>query len=295
MKVFTAYSMKGGVGKTTAAVNLAYCSSLEGRATLIWDLDPQGVASYYFRVKAKVRGGSQRLLEKKKAASQSIKATDFGNLDLLPADFSNRNLDLLLARAGKPHRNLARVLRVLGREYDRIFLDCPPGLSLLSETVLGCTDVLLLPTIPTILSMRTVFRLLEHVRSLDRKPGLVLPFFSMIDRRKALHRDICDGASEQSPGFLQQGIPFASQVEQMGIHRCPIGVFAPHEPATEAFANLWQEIRELTGVDTRSGLKRTIRSVRTLLRETRPTREQTGPEAEPDVSAAQDPISSADS
>ncbi|MGB5517197.1 MAG: ParA family protein, partial [Gammaproteobacteria bacterium] len=75
MKIIAIYNIKGGVGKTATAVNLSYLASLDGARTLIWDLDPQGAASYYFRIKAKVKGGGRKLVEGKKDLDDAVKGT----------------------------------------------------------------------------------------------------------------------------------------------------------------------------------------------------------------------------
>jgi chromosome partitioning protein len=96
MKIYATYNIKGGVGKTTAAVNLAHLSAADGQRTLLWDLDPQGAASFLFRIKPRVKGGGKALIRGTKTLEGAIKGTDFDNLDLLPADFTYRNMDLLL-------------------------------------------------------------------------------------------------------------------------------------------------------------------------------------------------------
>jgi len=104
------YNIKGGVGKTTSAVNLAWLAADEGARTLVWDLDPQGTTSFYFRIKPKIKGGVGALLADKHHASASIKATDYDNLHLLPADLSYRHLDLELNAGKKPLRGMRRIL-----------------------------------------------------------------------------------------------------------------------------------------------------------------------------------------
>jgi len=133
MTILATYNIKGGVGKTAAAVNLAYLAAQAGARTLIWDLDPQGAATFYFRVKPKVKGGGKGLVNKSRPAGDLIKGTDYPQLDLLPADFSYRHLDIHLDEMRKPTRALHKILKPLRDEYDYVFLDCPPSISLVSE------------------------------------------------------------------------------------------------------------------------------------------------------------------
>ena len=96
MKVVAVYNMKGGVGKTTTAVNLSYLAAAAGQRTLLWDLDPQAASSFAFRVRPRVSGFGKKSLESGHALAAAIKETDYANLDLLPADFAYRKFDRLL-------------------------------------------------------------------------------------------------------------------------------------------------------------------------------------------------------
>ncbi len=243
MIVYATYNIKGGVGKTAAAVNLAYLSALDGNRTLLWDLDPQSAATYYFRIKPKVKGGGRKLVRGKSDLANRIRATDFDGLDLLPADFSYRNLDLYLDAQKKPQRRLKRLLAPLRKQYDHIFLDCPPSISLVSESVFAAADALLVPMIPTTLSVRTSDQIRRHLSK--RGPGKirVLPFFCMVDRRKKLHKSICEAGGEMAYPALEAVIPSSTVVEQMGLQRKPVPVFAPRSEAAQAFRRLWNEVR----------------------------------------------------
>ena len=243
MKILATYNIKGGVGKTATAVNLSYLAAQDGLRVLLWDLDPQAAASFLFRIRPRVKGGGKALIQRSREIDASIKGTDFERLDLLPADFTYRNLDLVLDATKKPTRRLARLLAPLGDDYDVIFLDCPPGISLLSESVLYAADSLLVPLIPTTLSLRTLDQLTEFIGDLDGHRPDVLAFFSMIDRRKRLHLEIASQLPEERDDVATTIIPSLSLIERMSVERAPVGAFAPRSRAAESYRELWAEVR----------------------------------------------------
>ena len=242
-RVLATYNIKGGVGKTSAAANLAYLAALDGARTLLWDLDPQGASTYLFRIRPKVKGGGRKLVRGKSDIAALIKGSDHERLDLLPADFSYRHMDLALDGSKRPTRRLARVLAPLAGDYEYIFLDCPPSISLVSESVFEAADALLVPLIPATLSSRT-FEQLERVamKRAENAPQL-LGFFSMVDRRKRLHREVMDRLASENPRLLQTSIPASAEVERMGTHRTVIAQFAPRSRAARAYLELWSEVR----------------------------------------------------
>jgi chromosome partitioning protein len=252
VKIVGIYSIKGGVGKTAAAVNLAYLEATQGHRTLVWDLDPQGAATYYFRVKPQVRGGGKALVKGRHPLDSVIKGTDFERLDLLPADFSYRHMDQALADAKSPGRQLLRLLRPLASEYDTVLLDCPPSIATVSENVFRAADALLVPTIPTVLSERTLHQILKLLEGdgHDRGPR-VLPFFSLVDRRRRMHLEAMERLPTEYPGFLKTAIPTCAEVERMGIRRLPLLAVAPGSPAATAYRALWSEAAPALSQPTR--------------------------------------------
>ena len=248
-RTLATYNLKGGVGKTATAVNLAYLAAKEGNRVLVWDLDPQGAASFYFRVKPKVKGGGEALVRGKRELDDVVKGTDFENLDLVPADFSYRNLDLQLERTKKPTRRLGQLLRPMRKEYDYVFLDCPPSISLASESVFEAADVLLVPLIPTTLSSRTYEQLRSVVAAEAAGGPKVLAFSSMVDTAQAPAPRLVERLPREHPGVLRTVIPTAADVERMGMHReepCSRSS-PPRGRAARAYRALWSEIGERLG------------------------------------------------
>ncbi|MCG6938639.1 MAG: AAA family ATPase [Gammaproteobacteria bacterium] len=243
MKIIAIYNIKGGVGKTATAVNLSYLASLDGANTLLWDLDPQGAASYYCRIKPKIKGGGKKLVEGKIDIDEVVKGTDYENLDLLPADFSYRNMDMFLQSTKQPLNRLNKLLGPLAEEYDYVFLDCPPSISAASESVFTAADILLVPTIPTTLSLRTYKQIMHFLKQQNTGHAKVLPFFVMVDGRKKMHRLIVQHPPSFMPTLLKSYIPYASEVERMGTHRAPVAIFAPGSKAAGRYQSLWNELR----------------------------------------------------
>lgn len=243
MKVIASYNIKGGVGKTCTTVNLAHLAARDGQRTLLWDLDPQGAASFLFRIRPRVKGGGKGLVRRRTTIDGAIKGTDFDHLDLLPADFSYRNMDLHLDGGKNPSRALRRLLTPLDDEYDLVFLDCPPGISLVSESVMHAADILLVPLIPATLSLRTFDQLTAFVADFDGRRPAVLAFFSMVDRRKRLHREVVDDLAGNRPQIATAVIPAMSAIEQMAELRLPTTASNPRARAAQSYAALWAELQ----------------------------------------------------
>src|SRR5437763_142046 len=179
--------------------------------------------------------------------SPATAPTDFAGIDLIPSDFSFRNLDVVLDAAKDPGHSLARVVRPLTKRYDHVFLDCPPSISRLSENVFNAADALLVPIIPTTLSLRALDQLDAFLarRAAGGKgvrSPLVLPFFSMVDRRKKLHRELIEDLCLAHPDILRTAVPSSAAVERMGAHQSPVAAFDHRCGAVTAYAGLWDEV-----------------------------------------------------
>ena len=241
MKVVATYSIKGGVGKTTAAVNVAHEAARAGARVLVWDLDPQGAATYLFRVRPRVKGGADRLVGKKGELASHVRGTDLSSVHLVPADFRLRHLDVALEGTSDPIERLAALLEPLDDRYDLAVLDCAPSISLVGEGVFHAADALLVPVIPATLASRTLRQLVGVLDELDDAP-MLLPFLSMVDRRKGLHRTLVESLAEEWPELLTTPIPNAAVLERMGLERAPVAVKAPSSAAATAYRELWSEV-----------------------------------------------------
>ncbi len=245
MKTIAVYNIKGGVGKTATAVNLSYNCAKEGFKTLIWDLDPQGAASYYLKVKAKVKGGTKKLL-KAKDIEPFIKESEIEHLDILPADFSYRNMDLMLDGSKKSHKKMESLLKNIQEDYDVVFLDAPPNISLVSENVFEAADYIVVPVIPTTLSIRTYEQIIEHFKEHKLDTSRIYPFFSMVDLRKGMHRSFIH--ENNLINLLRATVPYSSYVEKMGLTQAPVGEFAKNTPASKSYEMLWEEMKNIAQI-----------------------------------------------
>lgn len=241
MKIVAIYSSKGGVGKTATAVNLSYTAALQGHSTLLCDMDSQGAASYYFRIRPKKKFNSKKLL--KGDVENFIRGTDFQNLDLLPAHFSFRNLDLSLDQIEGENNGevLKRVFDPLAAEYDVLLLDCPPNLTLLAENIIKMCDTLVTPVIPTTLSIRALEQLLKLFKKMGVSKKKVQAFFSMVEMRKTMHVSTIN-TYHKNPIFMKTRIPLQAEIEKMGLYRRPVGAGTRRSQAALKYQRLWREV-----------------------------------------------------
>lgn len=240
-------ALKGGVGKTSTAVNLAALAAGAGHRTLLWDIDPQAGATSCLGVKPKLRGGAQRLLGGDRDLSGAIRRSDVPLLDVLPGDVTLREADVIVSSARKPRRSLKRVLGAVAKDYDVLVVDCPPGVGPATEVLARSVDLLLVPVVPAPLDLRALDRFADVIDDLGAPRELLAPFLSLVDRRKPLHRKLMDEVRTQRH-FLGAAVPVSSAVERMPLEQVPTVIAAPRSLASLALRDLWGEVSERLGL-----------------------------------------------
>jgi chromosome partitioning protein len=243
MVTLAIYNLKGGVGKTAASINLAYASAKEGFKTLVWDLDPQGSSSFYLGAKSTVKNESRKLLSSEMELKDAIQSSAYENLDVIPADMSARHADILLHEMKQSKRKLVSLLSTLKNDYDIVILDSPPGISVLHDAIFVAADWVLMPNIPTTLSIRSFETVNDYFKENDLDRSKIKCFFSMVDHRKNLHHEVMNEFYKDKY-FLKSYIPYLSDVEKMGVHEAPIETFAASSYAAQCYRDLWKEIRK---------------------------------------------------
>ncbi len=243
MVTFALFNLKGGVGKTASCVNFAYLAALEGYKTLLWDIDPQGATSFYYKVKPRQKVAIRDLVGKDAELAGSIMGTEYENLDIIPADITAKALDVMVEEMKQSKKRLSTVLKQLKNEYDFVFIDCPPGLSSLAENIFHAADVVLMPVIPTTLSVRTYQMVKEFFKEKDIDVKKMTCFFTMVDLRRNMHNEVMEELYRDKR-FFENYIPYLSDVEKMGVYKAPLEEYARSSYAAQCYRDLWEEIKE---------------------------------------------------
>ncbi len=243
MVTLALYNLKGGVGKTAATINLAYLAAKEGYKTLIWDMDPQGSSSFYLGAVASTKNESRKLLNSEMDLLDAVQNSAYENLDIIPADLSARHADVLLSEMKQSKKKISSLLAGLKKEYDIVILDCPPGISILHDAIFFGSDWILMPNIPTTLSIRSYETVAAYFKENELDASKLKCFFSMVDHRKNLHHEVINSFYKDKY-FLKSYIPYLSDVEKMGINESPLETFAASSYAAQCYRDLWKEIKK---------------------------------------------------
>jgi len=235
--VIAIYNIKGGVGKTSTTINLAFNAAKKDKI-LVWDLDPQGASTFFLEKKVKNRNLVNKI--EKKGIEKYIKKTNLKNIDIIPADLSLKDLDKFL----EDDKYFKKLLKTIKDNYKYIFIDSPPTLSTISQNIFKASDTIIIPTIPTILSVRTYNQIVNYFKNYT-KNRIILTFLSMVDKRKKLHMDLSKKIlTLPKKQILKTPIYNSVIIEKMGEHLLPVELFAPDSQAAISYNKLWKEIEK---------------------------------------------------
>lgn len=252
--VIAVTNQKGGVGKTTTAVNVAYYLAKSGKRTLLIDFDPQGNATSGLGVdKTKLDEGtmSDVMLEEKSLQHITLE-TEHKNLYLAPATPQLANTE---AELGGANRRFTRLKNAIGltKGYDVVIIDCPPTLSLLTVNGLISARYVLLPVQAEFYALEGLGQLLETMKLIRQKmnPTLdligVLP--TMIDSRTTLSNQVHEEIKKHFPGkVFKTVIPRNIRLAEAPSHGVPVGSYDRFSKGARAYKSLTKEIIERAGL-----------------------------------------------
>ena len=159
----------------------------------------------------------------------------------MAADLEARHLDVWLRKDNNSHDTLKNLIEPLSEQYSLLVLDCPPSLSHVADNIFAAVDRILVPTVPTHLSLRALMTLIDYFKANELPRTRLRPFWSMADRRRLLHKGLIEQPPKAMKDVCQAVIPYASSIERMGETRAPVVISEPSSDASECYRALWAE------------------------------------------------------
>lgn len=251
--VISITNQKGGVGKTTSAVNIAYYLAKAGKKVLLVDFDPQGNATSGLGVdKDKLNITMSDVMLGKKLLKDTIIATDYKNLWLAPSTSHLANTEAELAQAERRFSRLKVAIESVANQYDFILIDSPPSLSLLTVNGLIAARYILLPVQAEFYALEGLGQLLETMKLVRKNinPTLdllgVLP--TMINSRTSLSQQVYEEIKQHFPGkVFKQTIPRNIRLAEAPSYGVPIGEYDKWSKGARAYKAVAKEVIERVG------------------------------------------------
>lgn len=248
MKVISITNQKGGVGKTTSAINIAYFIAKRGFRTLLVDFDPQGNATSGLGIdKNNLDFTMADVVSGEKQLGEVIIETEFSKLKIAPSTPILANAEVELASAKGRFTRLKDALKTVEANFDYIILDSPPSLSLLTVNGFIASDYLILPVQAEFYAMEGLGQLLESMKLVKKgmNPNLellgVLP--TMVDSRTTLGGQVLEEIKKFFPDkIFSNVIPRNIRLAEAPSHGVPIGVYDRFSKGARAYKAVSKEI-----------------------------------------------------
>lgn len=243
MKVIALASLKGGVGKTSTAVNLAAVAAAEGRSVLLWDLDPQAGATWCLGLDLPEGGTVKTLASRRRALDELMVRSPIKKVRVVRADLSLRRIDVRFHGTGRPARQLGRLLERMAKSVDVVILDTAPGAGVVTDSLPLIADLIVVPTQPNPMALRALDMLITQLG----RDVPVVALLNGVDPRKPSHRRLVNEAMERGD-VMTTTVPESSAVERLAAEREPTVLSAPASAASAAYVAVWAEITERLGI-----------------------------------------------
>ncbi|MAR55980.1 MAG: chromosome partitioning protein ParA [Rickettsiales bacterium] len=247
-RILAIVNQKGGVGKTTTAVNMATALAAIGKKVLLIDLDPQGNASTGLGVDSRRRTiNSYHVLIDQRPLSEAVIATDIPRLDIVPANIDLSAAEIELVAVSRREYQLANIVQQSHTEHDYILIDCPPSLGLITLNALTCSDSVIIPLQCEFYALEGLSHLLKTIKLIQHKlnPALTIHgvVLTMYDRRNKLTEHIeHDVRSFMGEDVYQTVIPRNVRISEAPSHGKPAIVYDLNCAGSKAYLNLAKEL-----------------------------------------------------
>lgn len=249
-EIISIVNQKGGVGKTTTAVNLTCALHAAGKRVLLCDFDPQANATSGFGVEKRDEGSSYEILFAPERARQAIVRTDYG--DLIPSGAALSGAGVELVSMQQRETCLKRALEPLKADYDYIFIDCPPSLELLTLNALAAADRILVPVQCEYYALEGLSDLMRTLRAVKAAFNPHLTLFGLVltmyDGRTNLSTQVADEVRRHFPGqVFATVIPRNIRLSEAPSHGLPVQAYDRLSRGAEAYTALAAEILRREG------------------------------------------------